>query len=155
MSNVTDEKSNVDEDLKKLIPQKKTIVIGIDNPREYQIMPKLSFRKQTYDVPELFDQVIKTFFEYRNLYSGLEIEEEQIKAQMRKTANKIFESIRDNIFKILALFTGLNKEILDDISNDQLLYVIEMLFKENYEDTGKNAIALVSRAKKAFSFQKS
>lgn len=183
MSDITD-----DKDLQKLIPQKAGIIIGIDNPIEYKINPKISFKKQTQDVPELLEKIVSIFFKYRTELAKIENKEQEIIAQIseeslegkenidqkkidklqkhlseireEKTSNQnklaqiMFNSISDNIFKILGLITGIEKKIFEDISNDQLVCIVDLIFKENYEIPAGNVIALVNRAKKTFTSRK-
>lgn len=136
--------TNIDNDLKHLIPKKSKVVIGIKDPAEYEIQPILSFKKQAFDVPGLLEKIFKDFNNYQK-----NAEKEQFNA-----LESIFNSLKKNVMTVLKTVTGFEEKILLDISNAQLLYIIDLIFKENYEKTAKNVMALKERAMKAFTFQK-
>lgn len=152
--------------LKELFPKKVKIVIGIDDPKEYEINPKLSFKKQVLEIPGLLEGLFSAFNKYRTDSIDLKLEKLDQKPEkvvsIKRNKQKDIESaesaligefltvFRENVFAILTLVVGVKKEIIEDASNDQLIYAIDIIFKENYENSGKNVMALRDRARKIF-----
>lgn len=131
----------MDEDLKHLIPKKHKIVIGIANPKQYEIYLKLPFKLQAFDVPDLITEIVKQFF----------ICQKGLESQKIEILGPALDAVKKHVMAILKLTTGLEEKILNDVSNDQLLYIADLIFKLNYEgQIAKNAAALVDRVTKLF-----
>lgn len=168
-SNPSQQPSSNKTSLKDLFPKKEKIVIGINDPKEYEIIPKLSFKKQVMEIPGLLEELFSAFNKYRNESIDLKLDKITKKSEGKddsdetkntedaesKLVSDFLKIFRTNVFSILTLVIGVNQEIIEDASNDQLIYAIDIIFKENYETSGKNAIALWNRAKNILQSQKS
>lgn len=152
--------------LQDLFPKKVKIVMGIKNPETIEINPKLSFNKQVMIIPGMLEDLFGAFNKYRTDSINLKLAEledsKSNKHDKRKKENgddknkesalisEFMQIFRKNVFGILTLIIGIDEEKLGDASNDQLMYAIDIIFKENYEKSGKNALALRDRVKNIF-----
>lgn len=154
--------------LRNLFPKKVEIVIGIENPEIIKINPKLSFNKQIMIIPEMLEDLFGAFNRYRTDSINLKLAElESNKAEKQEKKKKddgenkesalisdFMKIFKKNVFSILTLIIRIDEEKLKDASNDQLMYAIDIIFRENYEKSGKNALALRDRVRKIFQLRK-
>lgn len=139
--------------MSKLNPQITTVEVGVKSLREVTIFP-LSLADQTKTARIL----AKAFQEVMEKLSSFgeedEISEGESLASMAKQLSDIdvmefiASAIQDNLEIILGLVVDENEKILmEELTNEQFYQLVEIIYEVNYENTSKNFIALVKRAK--------
>jgi hypothetical protein len=125
----------MDNDLELLNPQIKEAVIGIRKLRKIKIYP-LSIADQS----KLTNNISSAIFEVQSVR-----DEDNI-----KILSVIKDTISDNIGKIMTFISDENEEVLTDITNDQLLDIIEIVFEANYASLEKKTKDLLKKLAKVF-----
>jgi Golgi nucleoside diphosphatase len=134
----------------KLNPRGVEIEIGIRTPRKITIYP-LSVRDQM-KLSDLITEALRIFFASTNK-EDIEFVSTIINI-ISKNLNKIMLMIvpdeRNQLQKMWASFTKKEVDMLIDISNNQMLEIVQHVFDMNYGDPLKNAKSLFEKAKELF-----
>jgi Golgi nucleoside diphosphatase len=134
----------------KLNPRGIEIEIGIRSPRKITIYP-LSVRDQM-KLSDLITEALRIFFASTSK-EDIEFVSTIINI-ISKNLNKIMLMIvpdeRNQLQKIWASFTKKEMDMLTDISNSQMLEIVQHVFDMNYGDPLKNAKSLFEKAKELF-----
>lgn len=126
---------------KKINPQVREVEIGIRDLRKIKIYP-LSIGDQL-KMTDLISKAIVDFFKT-----------EQGKKEI-DFVNFVVGLIKENIGKILSFTTYVNgDELIGELTNIQLVEIIDIIYSTNYEDSLKNAISLFERAKTGFQLKR-
>jgi len=130
------------DDNQKLNPQITSIEIGIRNLRKVTIYP-LSIGDQ-FSVDEV---IVKAL-------SGFEVDT----ASEGQIIQFVFTVIKGNLAKIIEFVTDKEEvgggDLLKDITNDQMLAIISIIYKVNYESQIKNAQSLFSQIQQQFQLER-
>ncbi len=131
--------------------QIKTITVGVRELREVKLYP-LSMADQIA-LPETFIEAFSKFGEidYENITKDVlkELTQEQTETEKNtKTVKIVVELIKDNIQYILKKTT--EDVTLEDITNEQFVEIVDLIFTVNYEGSVGKIKDLVTRVKNLF-----
>ena len=124
-------------DTRKLNPQVRSVDIGKRTLRNIPIFP-LSLGDQL-DLTDLINQAMNAFFNM----SPDETDEGLI-----KFIAFVLELIKENIERIIEMITEEKKEILKEITNSQLMEIVEIVYEENFEGPLKKVSSLFPQVKR-------
>lgn len=127
------------QDSQKLNPKVSEVEIGIRDLRIIKIYP-LSLASQF----EVGDIISKAFADYA--------EKVQSDSQY-ESASLVMGIIRDNFATILDMVTDKDisaKDLFQEMTNDQAVAIIEIIYVNNFEDSLKNLRSLFDRARTVF-----
>ena len=124
------------DDMQHLIPQAKKILIG---KKEYDLYP-LSLKDQR-QVTDLVLTIIKVLITKEGDTSLSIIE-------------RLASSIMDKVPEILSTALKIDKTEVDEITNDQLFYVIDIILDDNYKDIQKKIAKITEKVRAVFLLQK-
>lgn len=121
----------------KLNPQIRKVQIGVRELKEITIYPlSMADQMKMVDVIRVvFDEVAKFADETENAPMTI--------------ANTIIEQIKQNLPELLKHVTD-DEVPLDDMTNYQFTTIVGHIYKDNFEDAGKNVTNLVEKMKTLF-----
>jgi len=126
----------------KMNPQIRTVNIGVRELRPIKIYP-LSMADQTKMV-DLIKGVLLRVFE----------RQEESDANDMQLAELVIKEIQENLPVLLKYIV--DEEVpLEDLTNFQFTEIVGHVYKDNFEDAGKNVKNLVEKMKKVFNFTRS
>ena len=124
---------------KKLNPQIASLEIGIRNLRTIKIYP-LSFGDQL-EMTDLITGTIQKFLEER----GEKLQEGNV-----EFVQFIIDLLRNNLGRIIKLISDETEKMLKEITNVQVVEMVDLIYKMNYEESSKNALSLFKKVKDSF-----
>lgn len=122
-------------DSSKLNPQVRTTDIGKRTLRKIPIYP-LALADQL-NLTDLISKGVNAFFEM----SASEDENES----MMQFISFALGLLKDNIDRIVEMLTDEGKEVLKDITNVQLMEIVEIVYVENFEGPAGKAMSLFGK----------
>lgn len=122
----------------KLNPQIREVKIGIKELRSIKVYP-LSMADQ-FKMTDIIRSVLDELSEHMNKDEN----------NMRDLTEFILSSISDNLPSLLKYVCPEDDISLDDITNFQFTEIVGHVYKDNYEDAGKNVGSLVESLKSLF-----
>jgi len=125
------------DEMQHLMPQAKRILIG---KKEYDLFP-LSLKDQR-QVTDLILTIIKVLIT-KDGDTTLNIIE------------RLASAIMDKVPEILSTALKIDKAEVEEITNDQLFYVIDIILDDNYGDVQKKIEKITEKVKSVFLSQKS
>lgn len=138
----------------KLNPRGREVEVGIYSPRNITIYP-LSVRDQM-KLSDLITEALQVFFastdkgDIELVSTILDI----ISKNLNKIMLMIIPDERTWFQKKWASFRKKEVDMLGDVSNDQMLNIIQNVFEMNYGDPLKNARSLFEKAKELFQLER-
>jgi len=138
----------------KLNPRGREVEVGIYSPRNITIYP-LSVRDQM-KLSDLITEALQVFFastdkgDIELVSTILDI----ISKNLNKIMLMIIPDERTWLQKKWASFRKKEVDMLGDVSNDQMLNIIQNVFEMNYGDPLKNARSLFEKAKELFQLER-
>lgn len=124
---------------RKLNPQIASLEIGIRNLRTIKIYP-LSFGDQL-EMTDLITETIQKFIEAR----GEKLQEDNV-----EFVQFIIDLLRKNLSKIIRLISDEEDTLLKEITNVQVVDMVNIIYEMNYEESIKNAQSLFEKIKPMF-----
>lgn len=124
---------------RKLNPQIANLEIGIRNLRTIKIYP-LSFGDQL-EMTDLITETIQKFIEAR----GDKLREDNV-----EFVQFIIDLLRKNLSKIIKLISDEEDTLLKEITNVQVVDMVNKIYEMNYEESVKNAQSLFEKIKPMF-----
>lgn len=124
---------------RKLNPQIASLEIGIRNLRTIKIYP-LSFGDQL-EMTDLITETIQKFIEAR----GDKLQEDNV-----EFVQFIIDLLRKNLSKIIRLISDEEDTLLKEITNVQVVDMVNIIYEMNYEESIKNAQSLFEKIKPMF-----
>ena len=124
-------------DNNKINPQVRSVEIGKRTLRNLSIYP-LSLSDQL-DLTDLINKGLNAF---------LKLGPDESDQGMMQFIAFILELIKENIERIIEMITDEDKEILKEITNVQLMEIVEIVYKENFEGPLKKASSLFPKVKR-------
>ena len=124
---------------RKLNPQIASLEIGIRNLRTIKIYP-LSFGDQL-EMTDLITETIQKFIEAR----GDKLQEDNV-----EFVQFIIDLLRKNLSKIIKLISDEEDTLLKEITNVQVVDMVNIIYEMNYEESIKNAQSLFEKIKPMF-----
>lgn len=131
----------MEEDLKGLNPQIRTIDIGVRKLRKLTVYP-LSLHDELA-LTDIITVAIAGFMESK-----------QAKMNDLAFVNFVLSVIKKNISKIIEFVSDESSEVLKEITNPQASKLVEIIYKENFEDISKNLKSLSEKMKTAFQLER-
>lgn len=125
----------MENELSMLNPQIREVIIGIKKLRKISIYP-LSISDQS----KLTSSISTAVLEVMAVKDEGNI----------KILSVVKDLISDNISKILSFVSDEGEKVLEEISNDQLLDIIEVVFEVNYASLEKKTRSLLTKLAKVF-----
>jgi hypothetical protein len=125
----------------KLNPQIRKVQIGVRELKEITIYP-LSIADQMKMV-----DILKNVFD--EIFKMLETDDQTV-----AIANVVIEQVKANLPELLKYVTDETVE-LEDMTNFQFTTIVGHVYKDNFEDAGKNVSNLVGAMKNLFSSTRS
>ena len=121
----------------RINPQISIVEVGIKTLREITIYP-LSVNAQ-FQMTELITSVVQSFAENQTL------EKEQDDVVVVKM---VVEAVQQNLEKFFDFVLDKDESIdFDELTNNQLMDIVDVIFENNYEHIIKNLKSLLGRAK--------
>jgi len=138
-------KKNKEEDIRKLNPDIRQFTVGVRHLYDITIYP-LSFSQQM-ELSDIVSQEIVKFYKTAGTISDLSV------------ITFIVDAVKGNIGTILDFITDPDeikgivkdtkaKQLLDVVSNKQLIDLTEMVYQDNFEDLRKKVIDLFEKMPK-------
>jgi hypothetical protein len=109
-------------DDKKLNPQVRSVEIGKRTLRNLSIYPL-----------SLSDQLSLTDIINKGLNAFLQMSPDESDEGMMQFISFILELIKKNIERIIEMITDEDKKVLEDVTNVQLMEIVEIVYEENFE----------------------
>jgi hypothetical protein len=125
-------------DSNNINPQVRRVDIGKRTLRKISIYP-LSLADQL-SLTEMITAAIEAFFKTNP---------DESDESMVQFVSFMLELIKENIDKILEMITDEGKEVLNDITNAQLMDIAEVVYRDNYEGPVGKAMSLFERERPA------
>ena len=132
------------EKMNELNPLHKSTTIGLREVKEIIIYP-LSVGEQL----KLTDIITDFLRKYFGTEDGTEGKGKAESMEDIALINELVEVIRDNVGKIIVLVTDAEdaNEILDDMTNDQLMDFVNIVYDMNFESARKKLKNLIQKVK--------
>lgn len=124
---------------RKLNPQIASLEIGIRNLRTIKIYP-LSFGDQL-EMTDLITETIQKFIEAR----GDKLQEDNV-----EFVQFIIDLLRKNLSTIIKLISDEEDTLLKEITNVQVVDMVNIIYEMNYEESIKNVQSLFEKIKPMF-----
>jgi hypothetical protein len=137
--NKSEKKGQTMPEKRKLNPQIASLEIGIRNLRTIKIYP-LSFGDQL-EMTDLITETIQKFIEAR----GDKLREDNV-----EFVQFIIDLLRKNLSKIIKLISDEENTLLKEITNVQVVDMVNKIYEMNYEESIKNAQSLFEKIKPMF-----
>lgn len=129
-----------DKDLELLNPQAKKVKVGKRQLKDVVIYP-LALADQFKFTEKVFEVFL--FWSQNSESSTWDF------------LQKIREIIQNNIGDMLVLVTDEGKSLLDEITNEQALDIVDLIYQVNYKSLEKKAVSLLQIIPPMFGFQPS
>lgn len=126
---------------REINPQVVEVEIGARNLRKIKIYP-LSVGDQL----KMTDILAEVFAAFVIIEKETTEEEEGLV----KFGSYLVSILKDNLPQIVGFVTEEEKDVLDDITNHQLIGIIEIVYETNFESVAKNAKGLFGKMKDLF-----
>ena len=122
----------------KLNPVVRTTTIGVRVMREISIFP-LSVTEQL-NLTDLITKTLQEFFKADGGSKTLDVSTDNI-----EFVSFVVELIKTNVAEIIELVTEEEKDLLDDMTNEQLVDFAEVIYEMNFEVAKKKLAGLIKR----------
>ena len=123
------------DDINYLIPQPKKIVIGTKQIKEYELYP-LSIKDQR-QITDLIIEIIKMLV----LNAG---------DNNLALIGRLAEAITTKVPEILSVSLGIDKAEAEEATNDQVIYIVNIILDDNYKDIQKKISSIAEKVMSIF-----
>ena len=123
-------------DFQNINPQVRSVTIGKRTLRKISIYP-LSLGDQL-DLTDLINQAVNSF---------LQLSPDMSDEAMIQFVAFVLKLIKENIDRLLEMITSEGVTILKEITNEQLMDIVEVVYKDNFEGPIKKARSLFPAVK--------